>query len=190
MARLSMIPEADLTPLQAEVHVEALRGPRGKIPGPMIAWLRSPEIARHAQKLGAQLRFGSGLDPRLRELAILVCARHWTSHYEWTSHKRIALAEGLDPAVILAVARDDTPPEDGSELALVWRLSRAILRSGRLDEASYAEGRAVLGEEGMVELVATIGYYCLVALTLNVFELGLPEAFAAELVEARQNPVS
>ena len=33
----------------------------------------------------------------------------------------------------------------------------------------------------MVELVATLGYYCLVSLTLNAFELGLPEAIAPEL---------
>jgi len=33
----------------------------------------------------------------------------------------------------------------------------------------------------LVELVGILGYYSLVALTLNAFELGMPDAFAPEL---------
>ncbi len=173
----------DLTPLQARVRAEAMSGPRGKVPAPMIAWLRSPELARPAQELGAALRFRGGLAPQLRELAILVCARHWTSHHEWTAHRRIALDAGLDPLTIAAVARADAPPLDGSDHALVWQLSLTILQDGQLGESARAEALARLGEAGLVELVMLLGYYCLVALTLNVFELGLPEALAPELLD-------
>jgi 4-carboxymuconolactone decarboxylase len=50
----------------------------------MTAWMRNPEFARRGQTLGELLRYQTTLEPRLSELAILVCARHWTSHYEWT----------------------------------------------------------------------------------------------------------
>ena len=183
MGWMTDLPVSDLSPLQADVRAEAISGPRGKMPAPMIAWLRRPGMARPAQALGAELRFGGALAPQLRELAILVCARHWTSHYEWTAHRRIALDAGLNQSVITAIARHDEPPQDGSDLALVWQLSRTILRDGVLDEASRTESLARLGEDGLVELVMVLGYYCLVALTLNVFELGLPEALAPELVD-------
>ena len=70
----------------------------------MIAWLRNPELARRGQRLGELLRFETSLEPHLTELAILVCGRHWTSHHEWTAHKRLALAAGLDPRTIADIA--------------------------------------------------------------------------------------
>jgi len=178
---MAMIPREEMTPAQAEACTEAVQGPRGKVPGPMVAWLRNAELARCAQKLGEVLRFGTSLDPRLRELAILICARHWTSHYEWTAHKRIALTEGLAPEVINALAAGTPPPFDSAAQELVYRLSRAILQDGRLSDALYEEGLSQIGEAALVELVGTLGYYCLVGLTLNVFELGLPEGHAPEL---------
>lgn len=182
MSWMSELPLSGLTPLQAEVRDEAVRGPRGKMPAPMIAWLRRPEMARQAQALGAELRFRGILEPQMRELAILVCAQHWSSHYEWTAHKRIALEAGLNPEIIAAIARDDVPPKDQSNLMLVWHLSREILAHGKLGEGSRSEALSRLGEEGLVELVMVLGYYCMVALTLNVFELGMPEAEAPELL--------
>lgn len=188
MGWMSELPPSRLTPLQAEVRDEVLQGPRGKVPGPMIAWLRRPEMARHAQALGAELRFRGVLEPQMRELAILICARHWTSHYEWTAHRRIAVEAGLDSEIISAVAREEAPPDDRSDLALIWRLSREILDHGKLDAGSRNEALMRLGEEALVELVMVVGYYCLVALTLNVFELGLPEALAPELLGRDRQP--
>ena len=80
MARLSL--PAIPTPEQAEVIAEVVQGKRGRVPGPMIGWLANPELARRAQRLGELLRYDTSLEPTLSELAILVCARHWTSHYE------------------------------------------------------------------------------------------------------------
>lgn len=183
MGWLNDLDPSDLTPLQAQVRAEALSGPRGKMPAPMIAWLRCPDLARPAQELGAGLRFRGGLAPQLRELAILVCARHWTSHYEWTAHRRIALDAGLDPAIIAGIVRAAPPTPDGSDHALVWQLALSILRDGQLSPEARAQALARLGEAGLVELVMLLGYYGLVALTLNVFELGLPESLAPELLD-------
>ena len=74
----------------------------------------------------------------------------------------------------------DTRLRDDEEL-LVHEIATTLLERGRLGEELYRRGLARLGERGMVELVATLGYYCLVSLTLNAFELCLPEAIAPEL---------
>jgi 4-carboxymuconolactone decarboxylase len=39
----------------------------------------------------------------------------------------------------------------------------------------------LLGEKAVVELVGIIGYYCLVSLTLNIFQVGLPEGEEPQL---------
>ena len=182
MARIELTPEAEPTPEERAVSEEAMSGLRGRTPAPMIAWLRSPELARRGQRLGELLRYQTTLEPRLSELAILVTARRWTSHYEWTAHKREGLKAGMDPEVVAAIAARRPPPalRDEAERA-VYEVSSALLATSRVPEALYRRGAAALGERGMVELVGILGYYSLVALTLNAFELGLPDAFSPEL---------
>lgn len=181
MARLHMPQEGSLTAEQKLVCEETSAGKRGKVPTPMVAWLRNPELARRGQHLGELLRFDTALGPRLTELAILVCARHWTSHHEWNAHKQLALSAGLEPGVIAAIAAGEPPHLNDAQGDIVLRVSQGMLRQGRLDASLYSEALHLLGETALVELVATLGYYCLVSLTLNAFELGLPENVAPEL---------
>ncbi|MFJ1261024.1 carboxymuconolactone decarboxylase family protein, partial [Cupriavidus sp. CuC1] len=181
MPRLEMPQEAAMTAEQAAVCAEAVSGLRGKVPAPMIAWLRNPELARRGQKLGELLRFQTTLEPHLTELAILVCGRHWTSHHEWKAHKVMGLAAGLDPAVIAAIAARHAPEFSDERQRAVYDISSTLLSTGRVPDRLYARGVARLGEQGVVELVGVLGYYCMVSLTLNTFELGLPGSIAPEL---------
>jgi 4-carboxymuconolactone decarboxylase len=188
MARLSLPPEEELTPEQRAACAEAASGVRGRVPAPMVAWIRNPELARRAQKLGELLRYQTTLEPRLSELAILVCARHWTSHYEWTVHKREGLKAGLDPEAVAAIAARREPGLRDAREQAVHDAASALLATGRLPAALHARATEALGERGLVELVGILGYYSLVALTLNAFEIGLPEAAAPELEDQEIAP--
>ena len=181
MPRLDLPPVEAMTEEQRAACDEAVSGIRGRVPAPMIAWLQNPELARRGQKLGELLRYQTTLEPRLSELAILVCARHWTSHHEWTAHKREGLKAGMDPAVITAIAARQAPALRDHREQAVYEVARRLLATGRVPPPLYAQGVTALGERGMVELVGILGYYCLVALTLNTFELGLPGSIAPEL---------
>lgn len=182
--RLGMPDEESMTPEQKEACREAVAGKRGKIPTPMIAWLRNPELARRNQLLGELLRYQTTLEPHLTELAILVCARHWTAHLEWTAHKKFALEAGLDPQIIADIAANDEPRFTEKRAHVVYGVSMRMLKNGRLPDAVYEEAVDILGERGLVELVSLLGYYCLASFTLNTFQLGLPEGFAPELNDA------
>lgn len=181
MPRLDLPPEEAMTPEQKAAVAEAVAGIRGRVPAPMVAWLQNPDLASRAQKLGELLRYQTTLEPRLSELAILVCGRHWTSHHEWTAHKREGLKAGMDPEVIAAIAARRTPSLSDAREQAVYDVSTTLLATGRVPKPLYAAGVAALGERGMVELVGILGYYCLVALTLNTFELGIPGSVAPEL---------
>lgn len=181
MPRLDLPPEEAMTPEQKAAVAEAVAGIRGRVPAPMVAWLQNPDLASRAQKLGELLRYQTTLEPRLSELAILVCGRHWTSHHEWTAHKREGLKAGMDPEVIAAIAARRTPELRDAREQAVYDVSTTLLATGRVPKPLYAAGVAALGERGMVELVGILGYYCLVALTLNTFELGIPGSVAPEL---------
>ena len=181
MPRITMPDPQALTGEQADVVAEVISGRRGLVPAPMIAWIGNPELARRGQRLGELLRYETTLEPVLSELAILVCARHWTSHHEWTAHKRIALSAGVDPRTVDDIAAGRSPWLVGRREEAVYEVSTALLSRGKLNDDLYRGGKDALGEIGMVELVAILGYYSLVALTLNAFEIGLPENFAPEL---------
>ncbi|WP_029003297.1 carboxymuconolactone decarboxylase family protein [Azorhizobium doebereinerae] len=173
--RIKDLSPEEMTPAQRAVAEEAVAGKRGRVPAPLRAWLHSPELGRRAQHLGAFVRYDTSLPPDLSELAILVVARRWTSHFEWYAHAREGLKAGLSPQVIEAIADRATPPLDGAPARLVYDFSKAVVESGRAPDALYARAVAALGEAGVVELVGLIGYYTLVAFTLNVFDIGLPE---------------
>ncbi|MBY5474433.1 4-carboxymuconolactone decarboxylase [Rhizobium leguminosarum bv. trifolii] len=170
-----------MTDEQRAACAEVISGPRGKIPSPMIAWLQNPELARRGQQLGEVLRFQTSLEPDLVELVILFTARHWTAHQVWTSHRRYALQYGIDEWVIETIAAGMAPVFTKPRDQIVYDVSKALLEQRRVSDALYARANAEFGERGVVELVAIIGYYCLVAMTANAFELGLPENRAAEL---------
>lgn len=181
MPRLDLPPEEAMTPEQKAAVAEAVAGIRGRVPAPMIAWLQNPELASRGQKLGELLRYQTTLEPRLSELAILICGRHWTSHHEWMAHKREGLKAGMDPEVIAAIAARRTPTLRDARERAVHDISTTLLATGRVPQALYDAGVAALGGRGMVELVGILGYYCMVALTLNTFELGIPGSIAPEL---------
>ncbi|MGG5822422.1 carboxymuconolactone decarboxylase family protein [Falsiroseomonas sp. HW251] len=180
MARLEMLPEEAMSPAQKDAVAEVVAGIRGRVPAPMIAWLRNVELANRGQRLGELLRFKTTLEPRISELAILLCARHWTSHHEWTAHKREGLKAGMDHEVIAAIAARRAPVLRDEREQVVYDIATVLLPKGRIPQALYDRGIAVLGEQGMVELVAILGFYCMVSLTLNAFELGIPGSIVPE----------
>jgi 4-carboxymuconolactone decarboxylase len=190
MARLDMPAEAAMSAEQAAVCAEAVAGKRGKVPAPMIAWLRHPELARRGQAVGELLRFDTTLEPPLCEMAILVCGRHWTSHHEWTAHKALALKAGLSGDIIEAIAARRVPDLPDGRYQAVHEVATTLLATGRVPAPLYERALSALGERGMVELVALLGYYCMVSLTLNAFELGLPGNAAPELQDPAITPAA
>jgi 4-carboxymuconolactone decarboxylase len=166
---------------QRRVADEAISGKRGRMPGPLRVWIHSPELGQHAQRLGEFLRYSTTLGPRLSELAILVTARVWTAHYEWFAHKREALKAGLEPEIIAAIAKRQVPSFPDPKAKAVYDYAFALHETHQVAKPVHEAAMAALGERGVVELVGLLGYYTLVAMTLNAFEFGLPEGEATEL---------
>ena len=154
--------------------VESFLNPEGGLRGPFNAILYSPKLGDPCQQLGAAVRFDSALPPQLRELAILTVAAKWQAQYEWWAHEKIAREEGLDDAIIAGVKAGTLPDSTAAELATTYRFARELLDHRKVSDQQYGESVALLGESRIVELVILLGYYTLIAMTLNVFEVPLP----------------
>jgi 4-carboxymuconolactone decarboxylase len=179
--RLKLLSPGEMSADQKETYDEAIAGKRGAPPAPMMAWLNSPEMARHATRLGEVLRFNTMFPAKLSEIAILVTARHFTAHYEWWAHKRLALKGGMDEKIIDAIRDRRTPDFDEPKGWMIYEVARALHEGHGLPKALYDDAVKLLGERGLVEIIGLCGYYSMVSMTLNTFEFGLPEGQVSEL---------
>lgn len=174
-ARFTPPVAAALTGAQRRVYDATRAGKRGAVPANVQAWLPSPELADRAQHLGAFLRYDTSLPPRLSELAILVVARRWACAYEWATHAGEAARAGIAAEVIDAISRGATPAVGEADARMVVAVAVELARDGRVTDATFAAADTVLGRVALVELVGLIGYYTMVAFTLNAFDVPVPD---------------
>jgi 4-carboxymuconolactone decarboxylase len=175
VARLVPIPEDALTDAQRRVRDAIAAGPRGGARGPFPALLRSPELAERAARLGEYLRFGTSLPPRLSEMAILITGRAWTAQYEWYAHAALARKAGLAEPIIAAIAERRRPESMQPDEAVLYDFCTELHEKHGVSDAVYDRALAVFGETGIVEIIGISGYYVLVAMTLNVAQVPLPD---------------
>ena len=173
--RFKTLTTETMTPEQRHVAEAIVKGPRGGMRGPFNALLRSPGLADAAQKLGEHVRFKTTMPAPLRELAILLTARHWTAQYEWYAHNKIAREAGLAPAICDATADGKKPATMSSDEAIVYDFCSELLGTTQMSDATFGKTRERFGEAGVIELTGICGYYSLVAMVLNVDRQPLPE---------------
>jgi 4-carboxymuconolactone decarboxylase len=179
--RLKLLSPGEMSEDQKRTYDESIAGKRGAPPAPMMAWLNSPEMARHATRLGGMLRFDTVFPAKLSEIAILVTARHWTSHYEWFAHKRLALKGGMDPGIIDAIRDRRTPEFDDPKGKIIYEVAKSLHEGHGVSKPLYDEAVRVVGERGITEIIGLCGYYTMVSMTLNTFEFGLPDGEVSDL---------
>ena len=177
MRRLPSIPEDKLTDSQLAVLRAIQSGPRGKIPmtGPFGVWLRAGSIGDAIQNLGASLRYNTILDETLKELAICVVGSHYKAKFEFAYHAELAKKSGISDKILEDLRHNKTPSFNDSRLKLIYQITTQLLDKHSLSDDTYREGINEFNEQGMIELVSLVGYYCLVSLTLNAFEIPIDE---------------
>lgn len=163
-----------LNPEQKTMVNDLLSGTRTNLNGPFNALLRSPDVGNLAQKVGEYVRFRTSVPRRLNEMAILMTAKWWVSQYEWQAHKVFALEAGLSAAVIDDIHAGRRPAGMQPDEVLVYDFSTELRENRRVSDATFKRAVSLLGEKGVVDLVAVMGYYDLVSMMLNVDRYPLP----------------
>jgi 4-carboxymuconolactone decarboxylase len=175
MPRISLPAPETMTPQQRKVYDKIVTGKRGRIQGPLRAALHNPELAERWSALGELLRYGTTLTPRQSELAILITGRQCRSPFEWYAHRPEAEKAGLPNAVIEAIFDGVTPPAMTDEDAVIYQYAMELNRFNSVSAKTYQRTLDLLGERTVVELTALVGYYTMVAMTLNSHEIPFPE---------------
>ena len=169
--RLAKLSYDELSPQQKAAWDEVVAGPRKKMHGPFFIWLHSPELLSRGEKLGLYARFQSSLPQRLSELCILMIAAHWKAAGEWIDHAPIAMELGVESHALEALRKGLPAEFKNSDERAAYELAQELLNKRDVSDATYARVKAVLGERAILDLVAVLGYYSLIAMSMKTFAL-------------------
>ena len=149
---------------------------RRNLDGPFLAWLHSPEFADRAEKLGAFCRYETQFPEIESELLILVVAAHFHCSGEWQIHEPTARSAGIDGNTIEILRTGGTPAFEQPRLRVLYAFACELLSLQHVTDPLFAQAKEMFGVGGLVEVVGVIGYYSLVAMTLNAFGMQLLDA--------------
>ena len=176
--RLTPVTRGALALNQQQVLDDIEQGPRAKshpgigLIGPFGVWVRAPGVGGPIQKVGEAIRFTTSLASNVQEVAICTVGAFHHSKFEFSTHKALAIQAGVSE-VCLDLLRDGEEPGFNGDEGLSYKIAREMLTEHGISDTTYSLGLGRFTETGMIELVATVGFYCLISLTLNSFKIPL-----------------
>jgi 4-carboxymuconolactone decarboxylase len=170
MPRLPLITSVDQVPEKDREFAESVVASRGGIHGPFVAYMHSPDVAARVGHLGAFVRFEGSLDMRVRVLAAMVVAREYEAMYVWGAQTGGARRQGVPETTITAIRENRSDGIPATDLQII-DFTRQILRKHRVDEALFKAIQARFGNDELIQLTTAIGYYAMLAMTVNTAEL-------------------
>lgn len=175
MPRLPTV--ATPTPQQkpAYDYLVQTRGPAG-VKGGFGVLLASPELCQRIAHLGSYIRFDSPIPKRMRTVAATTISVELENPWEYVIHARISRELGVPDAVVQAIL--DRAPVTGASVddRLAIDIARDMARDHKLGKATFDAARERLGDAGVVDLIATVGYYAMLAVTHKALEVFPEEA--------------
>ena len=180
MPRMTPITRREQVPAGGEGAFDRVIASRGSINAPQSMLMYVPEVSALTTAMNDALRFGSSMSDADVELAILVAAREFDIRYVWAAHAGRAATMGVDQALIDAIATGAELPAVGQRQSLITRFARTLVGRHTMTDALFADTRAELGDRGVIELAALLGYYLMIGCVLIATDYA-PAANAAAL---------
>lgn len=173
MSRLQPLTPEEMSEAQRRVFKD-FQSVHAEVAITHLTWLRSPELASHIAKFGPFLRYKC-LDARKRELAILITGRYCRTPFEWYAHLPTAREAGIEDEIIAALAEKRRPDFTRPEEEALYAFAMELLEDYSVSEATYRQAMDRLGSENVVELVAMVGFYAMLAMQIGAFQFQLPD---------------
>ena len=175
MARVPAVTRESVPESQRAVFDQVVQQ-RGGIPagGPGSVMLNAPEVALRVGGLALYLRSETSLEPRIRELGMILTARENDCQYIWNAHAPPARAAGLRDDIVDALRDKTELPELAPDEAAAVNYGREFFRTRRVSQATFDAALAQFGVLGLTELTNLMGCYAMLAFHVNAFGVELP----------------
>src|SRR3954452_10923785 len=149
--------------------------PDGALVGPWNPWLHDPKFGKPVWDLVKTMVAAPCLAPAVREIAILVTGAHFRSGYEFYAHVLVAEQRGLSDDKLSTIVAGQRPPYLTKPEAVAYDFASALVNGGVLSELTYKAAVEQFGNSGAAELSYLVGVYCMVSVTLNTFDVPVPD---------------
>jgi hypothetical protein len=147
----------------------------GELIGPWNPWLQFGKFGGPVWELVKSLSTSPKLPKPVREIAILVTGAHFRSAYEIYAHVLVAELRGISDDKIATIVAGQRPGDLSREEAVAYDLASALVSGGGLPALTYQQAVGLFGEEATAEFIYLVGLYCMVSVTLNGFDVPVPE---------------
>ncbi|MFZ5794258.1 MAG: carboxymuconolactone decarboxylase family protein [Sphingomonas sp.] len=185
--RLPLITPAELTEQQKPLYEDMKAGiasnfnvfktvnADGALIGPWNPWLHEPVIGKAVWELTKAMTAQATLDDKPRQIAILVCGAHFDAAYEIYAHIAVAEHEQMSPQRLSELCANIKPHDLSPQESVAYDVAFALVNGGVLPEPCYRLAVDTFGQHGTNELIYLVGLYALVSMTLNGFNVPVPE---------------
>ncbi len=165
-ARLPYLNREDLPEADREIF-DRLAAERGGVVGNIFRTLaHTPKLLRRFLALGGELRNGTVLDPKLRELALLTVGRLADAQYEFVHHWNLARRVGVPREQLEALADwEKSPAFTGNERAVI-RYAVEATGNIRVSDSTWNGLKEFLDTRRIMELVLNVAFYNMVVRVL------------------------
>ncbi len=155
----------------------------GQLEGPFNAMLLTTTVGTQLQYLGEAIRYGMQTPDRAREIAILELARLRQCDFEWYAHERLGRQSGLTEEELQALMTGSEIDTLDPQEEAIRHLTRELAERRDVDGEHLSGLRDLLGDAMVMEVITLVGYYDLLALSLNVWRTPLPEGDPLSLLD-------
>ena len=185
--RLPLIAPPELTPQQKLLYDDMRKGVAGNfsdfkvlredgaLMGPWNPWLHEPAIGKAIWDLTLAMTANASLPDNVRQIAILTVGASYNAAYEIYAHIAVAEREGMSAARLATLVADLKPADLAPDESVAYDMAYALSRGGTLPEPLYRLAVDTFGQHGANELIYLVGLYALVSVTLNGFNVPVPE---------------
>jgi 4-carboxymuconolactone decarboxylase len=168
--RYSEIPENDMTADQRKGYRYLVDGARGRLPGPYKIWVHNPALVYAADPLGTHFTPGkSSLTEREREIAVVVITAALHSAYPNNAHEIRGKEVGLPAASVEAIIAGLPASFEDAREQLVYEVAMALAGGRIVPQGLYDRAVVGLGHVSITDVIALMGYYTSVSLTMNFY---------------------
>ena len=171
MSRLPSLVYEKLNADQKKAY-DLVAGPRnGIVNGPFPAWIRKPDLCISIQKVSDILRTNTNLKKYMFETITLVVARHFDARYMWGAHSGFAIAAGLPKNIVDDINNSRRPAFDDEKDQLIFDISDCLASGQLLPQDLYDKSVELLGIDLLIEISTDVGFYIMIAIVLNTFNI-------------------
>lgn len=151
---------------------DLVKGARGIVPGPYKIWVRNLKLTEVMVHMGNHYQAQHTLSKAEIEIAVILTNGRWMAAYSSYEHEWMAeILGGLPAEKVQALIAGLPVSFEDARQQVIYDISSALLAPRLVPVGLYQRAVDTLGHDGLTDVIAFIGYFTTVSLTLRAYDV-------------------